>query len=302
MTELPPIKQEERSLTFRMGVPLPIGNPREIDHLRHCNHCQSIWPAYYSQYKLEFNSSLEYISNEWNRTPEHQRLKKARSLVLWKERYFKNTKIKSTSRHYYQHLYYHRFFDVNSTFRTRVLMCQAEFDMLPPDYKEYYHQLHKKYSRSAWLTRPDTPKYMKREFKVFQDNQYKSPFKRPVGPFHIFVEDMKAQDPSLKNYTMISAIKICKQRFNELSPEVQAEYNRRFQERLAEFKRLDIEERFKFENKRKSQYYSVGVNKKKRQDKEEEEEEEIEEEEEEPIQYDENENEEENENKIEVEE
>jgi len=280
MTELPPIKQEERSLAFRMGVPLPLSNARETDHLRHCSHCQSIWPAYFSQYKLEFNCSLEYISNEWNRTPEHQRLKKARSLVLWKERFFKNTKIRSTSRHYYQHLYYHRFFDVNSTFRTRVLMCQAEFDMLPPDYKEYYHELHKKYSRSAWLTRPDTPKYMKREFKVFQDKRYKCPYKRPVGPFHIFVEEMKAQDPTLKNHTMISAIQLCKERFSELSPEILTQYQQKFKERLAEFKRLDIEERFKFENKRKSEYYGVGINKKQPKSQESEGEEEEEEEEE----------------------
>jgi hypothetical protein len=250
----------DRGIVFQLGVELPVNNPREAEHIRHCTQCQAIWPAYYCQQLFDFHYSLETISNDWCCIPEHVRVRMQSKLMKWQTRLFKSTKIKLTGRHVFFQLNYHRFYDENTSYKQRLHCCNGDFAALPPNEKEYFDVLGRMRSNNKWIHSPDTPLYLKRQYRLYKASIYKCPLKRPRGAYHEFIKEYTSQHPELAEMSPITLAKICVEPYKRLSEREVEYYKNLYKKNMEEYKKQDLIERFKFQDKRKQDYYSAKVN------------------------------------------
>ena len=204
---------------------------------------------------MNLHKNLNLISEEWCSIPEHCRIRMYSRLIKRQNKFFKNTKVKLTSRHLFFKMQYHRFYDEGTTYKQRLVYCNAEFDALTLEERAYYKALCKTYSNRAWLHHPETPIYMKRQYKLFQSLTYKSTLKRPCGPYHEFMIEYQKQHPNLAGISSVALAKLCREPYSQLPPEELERYKTLFNTHMEEFRKQDLIERFKFQEKNKKNYF-----------------------------------------------
>jgi hypothetical protein len=242
-------RTSDRGMKFQLGVPLPENHEREEEHIRHCTSCQAIWPAYYTQQLFDFRYTLAQITDSWSRIPEYKRLRLQSKLMKWQLKLFKQLKTKTTGRHIFFQMNFHRFFDEDSTYQSRLTFCNAHFTALEPIEKAYYDTLGRMARNDGWLTSPDTPKYIKRQYRIHKKNSYKSPLKKPRGAYHEFMHEQQRTRPELANVDTIELAKLCREPYSKLPPEEVERYKKIYYTNMEQYKKQDLIERFKYQEK-----------------------------------------------------
>jgi hypothetical protein len=237
-----------RGIKNQLGVPLPLNNEREEDHLRHCRQCQAIWPAYYSQQLIEYHLSFNEISDSWCRIAEHKRLRLYSSLLKWQHKFFKHTKSKPSARQVFFDLNQHRF---DEDYATRRGLCNAQFTSLSDTEKSYFNALS---LHDRWLTDSNTPMYLKRQYRLYKEHAYKSTLKRPCGAYHEYLNEQKQLHPELTKLSSVQLAKQCRQGYRNLSPEQVQHYKDLYHQHLEEFKKQDLLHRIQFQEIRQSNF------------------------------------------------
>ena len=249
----------DRGMTYQLGVELPVNNPREEEHIRHCTQCQAVWPAFYSQQFIDYGYSLTQISQDWCCIPEHLRIRMHPKLIKWQTKLFKSTKIKLTGRHIFFQMNYHRFYDETTGYRERLVLCNGDFASLPPDQKAYFDTLGRINSNDTWMKSSTTPLYLKRQFRLYKDSIYKCPLKKPRGAYHEFIKEYQRDRPELADANPITLAKMCVEPYKQLPPHQIEFYKNQYKVNMEEYKKQDLIERFKFQNKRKQDYFTSKV-------------------------------------------
>ena len=242
-------RTHNRGILHQLGVPLPCNNEREVDHLRHCTQCQAIWPAYYSQQHMTLHFSLLFMSEAWCRIPEHRRIRLYSSLLKWQQKLFKKTKAKPSARQVFFDLNQHRF--DQEDYATRRGLCHAHFTSLSETEKSYLKAIA---LDRHWLTAADTPLYLKRQFKLFKDNAFKSTVKRPCGVYHEYLNEQKQLHPELAQLSTVQLAKQCREGYHQLPPQEIQRFKQLYRQHLEEFKKQDLLERIQFQESRQSNF------------------------------------------------